>query len=72
MNPTVSPSLVARNLLAVVDLLSIYPSHTVYTALDRLGLDPSTVPTDLLDLQGADACEAIEAEVVILSLREAA
>lgn len=52
------------NLRALCEHLSIYPSQTVQQALDLLGIDLPSV-SDLLDLSGADACEALEAELLI-------
>lgn len=72
MNLTVSPSPLVRNLRAVIELICAYPSHTVLTACDRLALDPAPVPGDLLDLQGADAVDALEAEIQALSWKVAA
>lgn len=70
--PTVSTATRVDNLRATIDLASLYPSLTIQMVLDRLELPSSAAPEDLLDLQGPDACEALEAELVILSLREAA
>lgn len=70
--PIVPTSIDLDNLRAIIETASLYPSLTIQMVLDRLGLPSSAAPDDLLDLQGPDACEALEAELVILSLREAA
>lgn len=72
MNPTVSTPAILCNLYALVDLLCAYPSYTVLTACDGLGIEPSGLPGDLLDLQGADAVDALEAEILALSWKVAA
>lgn len=72
MNHTVSTSTTVRNLRAVIDLLCAYPSHTVLTACDGLGVEPDGLPGDLLDLQGADAVEALESEILALSWKAVA
>lgn len=70
--PNLPTSPLVRNLRAVIELICAYPSHTVLTACDRLALDPGPVPADLLDLQGADAVDALEAEILTLSWKVAA
>lgn len=70
--PTVSTLTLIGNLRAVIDLICAYPSHTVLTACDSLALDPGAVPADLLDLQGADAVDALEAEILAFSWKVAA
>lgn len=70
--PKVSTLALVCSLRAVIELICAYPSHTVLTACDRLALDPDAVPGDLLDLQGADAVDALEAEILTLSWKVAA
>lgn len=65
--PTVSTTTVLGNLRAVAEMLSLYPYRTVQDALDRLGASSQGIAPDLLDLSGSEACEAIEAEIVVLS-----
>lgn len=69
---TVSTSPIASNLRAAADHLASYPFRTVRDALARLSLPSYGIPADLLWLAGSDACEAIEAELLILSLGWAA
>lgn len=64
--------ILADNLRAAAEMIATYPYRTVLDALDRLGASPEGVTGDLLDLSGAVACEAIEAELLALSWREAA
>lgn len=64
VNVRTSP--VARNLLATVEQLSLYPLRTVADALTRLNLPLAGVPRDMLTLAGSEACEAIEAEALVL------
>ena len=56
---------VSSNLLAIAEHIASWPTLTVGLAADRLGLDLGGIPVDLLDLTGADACEAIEAELLV-------
>jgi hypothetical protein len=70
--PNVNPSTVVCNLRAVSAFLAIYPSQTVLMALDRLGASPEGIAHDLLDLSGADAVDALDAEILALSWKQAA
>lgn len=70
--PTVSTPTVLCNLRAIIELICAYPSHTVLTASDGLGIEPGGLPGDLLDLQGADAVDALEAEILALSWKQVA
>lgn len=65
--PTVPTTIVLGNLRAVAEMLSLYPYRTVQDALDRLGASSAGIAPDLLDLSGSEACEVIEAEIVVLS-----
>ena len=65
--PTISHASHTSNLLAIAEHIASYPCLTVGLAADRLGVDLGGIPIDLLDLTGSDACEAIEAEVIVLS-----
>jgi hypothetical protein len=51
--PNVSTPTVLCNLRAIIELICAYPSHTVLTASDGLGIEPGGLPGDLLDLQVA-------------------
>lgn len=64
---TLSRHPVVRNLLAAAEHLADFPSLTVGEALDALSLPFAGIPADLIDLPGALACEAIEAELLVLS-----
>lgn len=68
----VTPSIVVANLLAAAELLSLTPWRSVQDALDRLGASSAGVAPDLLSLCGSEACLAIEAEIVALTLPRAA
>lgn len=59
------PRAFLANLLATAEHLASYPCLTVQQAADRLGVEVTGWPVDLLDLVGADACEAIEAEAIV-------
>ena len=61
VNPTAA-------LLAAAEHLADFPSLTVGEALDALSLSLDGLPADLIDLPGAIACEAIEAELLVLSV----
>lgn len=65
-------SILADNLRAVAEMIATYPFRTVLDALDRLGAPSDGVPGDLLDLSGAVACEAIEAELLALTWKQVA
>jgi len=68
----VSTLVLVCNLRAVSAFLAVYPSQTVLMALDRMGASSAGIPGDLLDLQGADAVDALEAEILALSWKVAA
>lgn len=65
-------SIIADNLRAVAEMLSIFPFRTVQDALDRLEASSAGIPADLLDLSGSVACEAIEGELLALSWKAVA
>ena len=67
MSVVVSTATVLGNLRAAAEMLSLYPYRTVQDALDHLGASSQGIAPDLLDLSGSEACEAIEAEIVVLS-----
>ena len=70
--PNLPTFVLVRNLRAAAAFLAVYPSQTVLMALDRLGASSAGIPADLLDLQGADAVDALEAEILALSWQVAA
>ena len=65
--PTVSMSVVLGNLRAIVEVASLYPCRSVLSIADALGLSLVGIAPDLLDLSGSEACDAIEAEILVLS-----
>lgn len=71
------PLALLADLAAIAEHLASWPYLTAARAAEVLGLDLASLPVDLLDLPGALACEAIEAELLVLaagwaSAREAA
>lgn len=64
ISPVSSPVI---TLLAIAEHIASWPSLTVGLAADRIGASLAGIPADLLDLSGVDACEAIEAELIVLS-----
>lgn len=71
----VSTSTAVDNLRAIAEVASLYPCRSVLSIADALGIEAATLASDLLDLSGSEACEVIEAEIVVLSsgwAREAA